>query len=178
MRLAIQLLGTPQFQLDDVPIAASRRAVIALLAYLAVSDLEHPGQRYARESLAVLLWSDYEQAKALGNLRHTLWEVTQFIGEGWIITEHETVYLNAQAEIVLDMAQFRSLLSQAAGQSDPAERISLLKEAAGLYRDDFLSGFSLKEGANFNEWALAKAESLRHDFAAALQMLVEDHNAL
>jgi predicted ATPase/DNA-binding SARP family transcriptional activator len=178
MRLAIQLLGTPQFQLDHVPVTASRRAVIALLAYLAVSDLEHPGQRYSRESLAVLLWSDYEQAKALGNLRHTLWEVTQFIGEGWIIPEHESIYLNPQAEIVLDLAQFRSLLSQATRQSDASQRISLLKEAAGLYRDDFMSGFSLREGANFNEWALAKAESLRRDFASVLQTLVEEYSAL
>ncbi len=178
MHLAIQLLGIPQFQLDHVPVTASRRAVVALLAYLAVSDLEHPGQRYTRESLAVLLWSDYEPAKALGNLRHTLWEVAQFIGEGWIIPEHETVYLNPQAKIVLDVAQFRSLLGQAAGQSDPAGRIPLLKEAAGLYRDDFLSGFSLREGANFNEWALARAESLRRDFASLLQTLVEDHSAL
>jgi predicted ATPase len=178
MYLAIQLLGTPQFQLDHVPVSASRRAVVALLAYLAVSDLERHGQRYSRESLAVLLWSDYEPAKALGNLRHTLWEVTQFIGEGWIIAEHETIYLNPRAEIDLDMARFRSLLSQADSQSDPAGRVPLIKEAAGLYRDDFMSGFSLKEGANFNEWALARAEILRRDFASILQTLVEDHSTL
>jgi predicted ATPase/DNA-binding SARP family transcriptional activator len=178
MRLAIQLIGAPQFQLDYVPITASRRAVIALLAYLAVRDLEHPGQRHARESLAVLLWSDYEQAKALGNLRHTLWEVTQFIGEGWIISEHETVYLNPQAEIDLDLARFRSLLSQAAGQSDSPQRILFFQQAADLYRDDFLSGFSLKEGASFNEWASAKAENLRREFASVLQTLVEEYSVL
>ena len=178
MHLAIQLLGTPQFQLDHAPITASRRAVIALLAYLAVSELEHPGQRYTRESLAVLLWSDYEPAKALGNLRHTLWEVAQFVGEGWIIPEHETVYLNPQAEIDLDLARFRLLLSQAAVQSDSSQRITLLQQAAELYRADFLSGFSLKDGASFNEWALAKAESLRHEFSSILQTLVEEYSAL
>src|SRR5687768_5289868 len=138
MHLAIQLIGTPQFQLDHVPITASRRAVIALLAYLAVSDLERPGQRYARESLAVLLWSDYEPAKALGNLRHTLWEITRFIGEGWIIPEHETVYLNPQAEIELDVAHFQSLIRRATGQADSTLRIPLLKDAVRLYRDDFM----------------------------------------
>jgi predicted ATPase/DNA-binding SARP family transcriptional activator len=178
MNLAIQLLGTPQFQLDHVPITASRRAVAALLAYLAASDLEQPGQRYTRESLAVLLWSDYEPAKALGNLRHTLWEVAQFIGEGWILAEHETVYLNSQAEIILDIARFRSLLRQAEGESDAGQRISLLRDAAGLYRDDFMSGFSLREGANFNEWALANAENLRREFASVLQTLVEEYSVL
>ena len=178
MQLAIQLIGTPQFQLDQVPVTASRRAVVALLAYLAVSDLEHPGQRYTRESLAVLLWTDYEPAKALGNLRHTLWEVTKFIGDGWILAEHETVYLHPQANIILDVARFRSLWSQANQQASSAQRIPLLEEAVRLYRDDFLSGFSLKEGPNFNEWALAKAERLRQEFADALQMLVEDYTAL
>ena len=178
MHLAIQLIGTPQFQLDHVPITASRRAVIALLAYLAVSDLEHPGQRYTRESLAVLLWSDYEQAKALGNLRHTLWEVTQFIGEGWVIAEHEAIFLNPKAGLTLDVAQFRSLVTQATSQSEPALRIPLLVDASKLYRDEFLNGFTLKEGSSFNEWVLAKAETLRREFASLLEMLVEDYSAL
>jgi predicted ATPase/DNA-binding SARP family transcriptional activator len=178
MHLAIQLIGAPQFQLDHVPITASRRAVVALLAYLAVSDIEHPGQRYTRESLAALLWTDYDQAKALANLRHTLWEVTKFIGEGWINTEHETVYLNSTSDLVVDVGQFRSLILRATQQSGPALRIPLLKDAAALYRDEFLSGFSLKDGPGFNEWALTKAAALRREFAAVLETLVGDYNAL
>jgi predicted ATPase/DNA-binding SARP family transcriptional activator len=178
MHLVIQLLGTPQFQLDQVPLTASRRAVVALLAYLAVSDSEHPGQRFTRESLAALLWTEYDQAKALANLRHTLWEVAQFLGEGWVIAEHEMISLPPTADLTLDVAQFRSLLAQAAGRSEPALRIPFLTEATELYRDDFLSGFSLKEGPSFNEWAMSKAASLRHEFAATLQMLIEDYDAL
>ena len=94
MHLSVQLIGTPQFQLEHVPVTASRRAVVALLAYLAFSNMEHPELRYSRESLANLLWTDYDQAKALANLRHTLWEVAQFIGDGWVIPEHESIYLN------------------------------------------------------------------------------------
>jgi DNA-binding SARP family transcriptional activator len=113
MHLAIQLFGIPQFQLDDVPVTAGRRAVVALLAYLAVTDFEHPGQRSSRESLAELFWTDYDPAKGLANLRHTLWELIQFIGEGWVIAEHETIYVNPRADITLDLAEFRSLLSRA-----------------------------------------------------------------
>lgn len=178
MHLAIQLIGAPQFQLDHIPVTASRRAVVALLAYLAVRDREHPNQRYSREALAALLWTDYEQAKALSNLRHTLWEVTQFIGEGWVITEHESIFLNPGADLTLDVSLFRSLLRQAAAQPDPAQRIRPLVDAASLYRDDFMSGFSLKGGSNFNEWVLARSETLRHDLADALQKLVEDYVAL
>jgi len=178
MHLAIQLIGAPQFQLDHVPLTASRRAVVALLAYLAVRDREHPGERHSREALAALLWTDYEQAKALANLRHTLWEVAQFIGEGWVLAEHESIFLNTQADLTLDVAQFRSLLRQASTQQNPAQRIPLLVDAIKLYRDDFMSGFSLKGGSNFNEWAFAQAETLRHDFAGALQMLVEEYMTL
>lgn len=178
MHLAIQLIGAPQVQLDHIPVTASRRAVVALLAYLAVRDREHSNQRHSREALAALLWTDYEQAKALSNLRHTLWEVTQFIGEGWVITEHETIFLNPRADLTLDVSLFRSLLRQAAAQPDPAQRIRLLVDAASLYRDDFMSGFTLKGGSNFNEWVLDQSEILRHDLADALQKLVEDYVVL
>jgi predicted ATPase/DNA-binding SARP family transcriptional activator len=178
MHLTIHLLGTPQFQLDDVPVAASRRAVVALMAYLAVTDLEHPGQRSSRDSLAELFWTDYDPAKGLANLRHTLWEVTQFIGEGWVIAEHESVFLNPRAALTLDVAQFRSLGGQVVQQLDPALRIPLLVDASKLYRGEFLNGFTLKEGSSFNEWVLTKAEILRREFASDLDMLVEDYSAL
>ena len=178
MRLAIQLFGSPQFQLDDVPVAANRRAVVALLAYLAVDSMEHPKRRYSRESLGVLLWTDYEPARALTNLRHTLWEISQFIGEGWIVAEHESISLNPQADLFLDVAEFRLLLARASREADPLVRIPLLREATRLYRGDFLSGFSLKGASNFNEWVLSEDERLKRDLAAALNMIVDDYENL
>lgn len=178
MRLTLELLGPPQLQLDNTPVTTSRRAVIALLAFLAVSDVNHPKQRHTRESLSALLWPNYDQSKALANLRHILWEVTQFVGDGWIITEHETIYLNPSADLTLDVTQFQSLLARASQQSDPALRIPLLVAAAKLYRDDFMSGFSLKDASSFNEWVLTESENLRRDLASALSMLVEDYSAL
>ena len=175
MRLAIQLLGAPQFHLDEVPVSPRRRAVVALLAYLAVNDMVHPNRRYTRESLAALLWTEYDSAKALTNLRHTLWEVAQFIGEGWVSAEHDTVYLKPNPDLTLDVAQYRSLLGQASQQPNAALRIPLLAAAAGLYQGDFLSGFTLKDGGNFSEWAWSEAESLRRDFASSLKNLVEDY---
>lgn len=178
MHLTIQLLGAPQFQLDHAPVTASRRAVVALIAYLAVTEVEYPGQRHARESLASLFWTDYDLAKGLANLRHTLWEVSQFMGEGWIVTEHETISLSPHANFTLDIAQFHSSLRQAAQQTDPTLRIPYLVEAAKQYRDDFLHGFSLKDGSSFNDWVLNKAAALRHEFASLLEMLVEDLSTL
>src|SRR5919106_5549780 len=104
MRLSLQLLGLPQIFLDDQPIVTDRRKAIALLAYLAVNDIDHPRQKYSRESLSTLLWPDYEQAKAFSNLRRTIWEVHQAIGEDWLIAERESVHLNPHAKIDLEVA--------------------------------------------------------------------------
>ena len=51
-------------------------------------------------------------------------------------------------------------------------------EAPTLYRNEFLNGFTIKEGSSFNEWVLTKAEALRQEFASALDMLVEDYRTL
>ena len=116
-RLVLQFLGLPQLHLDDQPIATDRRKAIALLAYLAVNDLDHGSQRYSRESLSALFWPDYEQAKAFSNLRRTIWEVQQALGEGWLIAERDTICLNEEAVIDLDVARFQDLLSQAASKA-------------------------------------------------------------
>jgi predicted ATPase/DNA-binding SARP family transcriptional activator len=173
--LVLQLLGSPQIHLDDSPISTDRRKAIALLAYLAVNDIGHPRHKYSRESLSTLLWPDYEQAKAFSNLRTTLWEVRQAIGDGWLKADRDSIQLNAEANIELDVARFRDLLSQSRQQSYPAERIKLLSEAVKLYRDHFLAGFNLKDAPNFNEWAFAESEELQRNFADALAVLSEDY---
>ena len=55
--------------------------------------------------------------------------------------------------------------------------IEALDEAAGLYRDGFLAGFTLRDSPGFDEWQLLQAESLRRQLAEALQALVEAHSA-
>lgn len=177
-RLVLQFLGLPQLHLDDQPIATDRRKAIALLAYLAANDLDHGFQQYAREVLSALLWPDYDQSKAFSNLRRTIWEIHQAIGEGWLIAERETVRLNAKAAIDLDVAHFQTLLARSRQQVDPARRLPLLIEATKLYRNHFLTGFSLKDAYPFNEWAYAAAEELRGKLASALETLSEDYPAI
>jgi predicted ATPase/DNA-binding SARP family transcriptional activator len=177
-RLVLQFLGLPQLHLDDQPIATDRRKAIALLAYLAVNDIGHPPQKYSRESLSALFWPDYDQAKAFANLRRTIWEVHQAIGEGRLIAERESVQLDVDTQIDLDVACFENLLSKSRQQNEPALRIPLLVESTKLYRDHFLTGFNLKDAPNFNEWAFAQAEDLKHRLAGALTQLSEDHCAL
>ena len=172
-RLALQFLGPPQINLEDSLITTDRRKAVALLAYLAINRGKH-----TREFLSGFFWPDYEQANAFSNLRRTIWEVHQALGENWLIADRETVSLNGVGKIDLDVTQFQELLSQASHQSDIPLRIPLLADAIKLYRNHFLTGFSLKDSYPFNEWAYAETEELRHQLAEALTTLSADYCAL
>jgi predicted ATPase/DNA-binding SARP family transcriptional activator len=171
--LALHLLGPPRLELDHAPIPVDRRKALALLAYLAVNR-EH----YEREYLSALLWPDYEQEKAFANLRHILWETQQAIGDGWFFADRETIGLSKDVDIWLDVTHFESLITKSQVQNDISLRISLLTDSVKLYRNHFLTGFSLKDAPHFNEWAFAKSEDLRRQFANTLTMLSNDHCSL
>jgi predicted ATPase/DNA-binding SARP family transcriptional activator len=176
-RLGLEFLGLPQVHLDDTPVATDRRKAIALIAYLAVNDVNHSPQKYSRDSLSALLWPDYDQARAFSNLRRTIWEIHQVLGESWLIAERESVCLNEEAKIDLDVARFLDLISQGHQQTETALRVPPLGDAVKLYRNHFLTGFSLKDAPNFNEWAFAESENLRRQLAEALIMLIESYCA-
>ena len=174
-RLALHLLGPPKLELDDVPVIADRRKTLALLAYLSVNRWRHH-----RDQISALFWPEYDQEKAFTNLRHSLWEVQQAIGEGWISATRDAIGLIAEDDpstgqhIWLDVTQFESLLAESHAQNEPALRIPLLTDSVKLYRNHFLTGFSLKNSPHFNEWAIAESEELRQQLAQALRMLTDD----
>lgn len=173
LHLFLHFLGPPRILLDNAQITAARRKALALLAYLAIERGHH-----RREALSALLWPDYDQTKAFTNLRHTLWEVQQLIGEGWFVTDRERIGLKDDADLWLDVRQFESILTQSQAQNDIPLRIPLLMESIHLYRNHFMMGFSLKDALLFNEWAFAKSEDLRCQLAGALIRLSEDYCTL
>jgi DNA-binding SARP family transcriptional activator len=173
-RLALHFLGTPLLQMDAAPVLIDRRSGVALLAYLAVEDLKRTGQHCGREFLSGLLWPDYDQTRAYSNLRHTLWEIHRSMGDAWITANHTSVGMSAEAHISVDISRFQELVSQCRQESDMSQRIPLLIEAARLYRNHFLTGFSLRGASEFNEWTYSQAENYRNEMIEALNMLVED----
>ncbi|HSG44376.1 MAG TPA: BTAD domain-containing putative transcriptional regulator [Anaerolineales bacterium] len=171
--LALHFLGSPQLYLNNDRITIQRRKSLALLAYLSIERGQHQ-----RDSLSSLLWPDYEQSKAFANLRNALLGIQKSIGENRIIADRESIGLKETADIWLDTAQFDSLLEKSQSEPDISLRTSLLADAAKLYRNHFLTGFSLKDAYSFNEWAYAESEDLRLKFANVLTMLSKDHCAL
>ncbi len=91
-RCSLYLFGSPHLEVDGRPVNTDRRKALALLAYLAVTRQPH-----TRETLAALLWPDYEPGKAFAYLRRTLWELNQLLGEGVVLAERESVELDPQA---------------------------------------------------------------------------------
>ena len=67
---------------------------------------------HSREISSALLWPDYQQSKAFTNLRHTLWEIQQTVGEDWLDTSRDKIGLYPQADIWLDVDHFKSLLNR------------------------------------------------------------------
>jgi adenylate cyclase len=175
-RLAIFLLGSPRIELDGDELHIPRRKATALLAYLALEKRSH-----RRDSLAALLWPEYDQRGARGRLRRALSSLNLCLGEGYLGTNRETVELrqiqpNSGSELWLDVDAFRQTLSTyEAHRHSPATACAAcavaLEDAVVLYRDDFLAGFSLPDSLPFDEWVHYQSESLRDELGGALKLL-------
>ena len=179
-RLALHFLGPPQIDLNGERLMLERRKALALLAYLSLERGEH-----SRESLSALLWPDYSQPSAFKSLRQVLWEIQKTLGEGWLVADRGNVGLNRNKQtdshphqMWLDVREFEARFTAGCAHNDITQRISLLVDAAKLYRNHFLTGFSLKDAHPFNDWAFTESEALRHSLSVILGKLSEDYCAI
>ncbi len=176
-RLALHLLGPPRIEREGVPIKVDTRKAIALLAYLGVT-----GQSQRRSSLINLLWPEYDRTRGRAVLRRTLYALQKALTGTWLDVDREEIGLNVDADIWVDVTQFRRQLAQCTTHGHPpteacAACVAPLTEAVALYRGDFLSGFGLKDSVNFDDWAFFQADVLRGELAGALERLVRWHTA-
>lgn len=176
-QLRLHLLGSPRLELDDVSITINRRKVLALLVYLATTKRLH-----RRDHLAALFWPGYDQSAARGNLRRTLSILNRTLDQNWLQIEQEQVRLKRGDNFWLDVDQFHQHLSRCTTHNHPASQVCAaclepLSQAVGLYRDDFLTGFSLPDSPEFDDWQLFQTESLRRELVEALEKLGRGHGA-
>jgi ABC-type oligopeptide transport system substrate-binding subunit/DNA-binding SARP family transcriptional activator len=175
--LALFLLGPPRVELDETPVEIDRRKAVALVAYLAVTGHEH-----SRDTLATLLWPDYDQARARGALRRTLSVLNKALGSVWLAVDRETIALKRSPNLWTDVEEFRQQVAACQEHNHAptdlcAECLSSLAQAVTLYHDDFLAGFTLRDSPNFDEWQFFQAENLRRELAGILERLVHYHCA-
>lgn len=170
--LKLQFLGAPLIERDGVAVAVDTRKAIALAAYLAVS-----GQAQGRETVAALLWPEYDAERALANLRRTLWSLNKAVGREWLDAEGETLDLVRRPGFWLDVEAFHAYLTECRSHGHAESDVCMaclppLQAAARLYRDEFLAGFTLRDSPAFDEWQFFQAEALRDELAGTLERLV------
>ncbi len=178
-QLTLSLLGPFQVELDgDVLNHFPTDKVRALLAYLSM-EADRP---HRRDTLAGLLWTEWPNRQARRNLRKSLYWLRQTldnhragISDELLTITRQTVQLN-EGTFTLDVAYFLRLLTE----SDSHAHLSLgqcpvcldrLTKAVGLYKGEFLTGFSLADAHSFEEWLLVKRERLQQQVLNTLSSL-------
>ncbi|MBK8986599.1 MAG: AAA family ATPase [Chloroflexi bacterium] len=154
--LRLLLLGPPRIERDDQILEPDTRKATALLAYLALS-----GERPSRDWLAAFLWPDFDESRAKAALRRTLSALKTAVGPNALSATREQIGLNLD-QVWCDVSVFQRCLAQ-----------DDLATAVSLYRDDFLTGFSLRDSLPFDDWQRMQQETLRRDLAQALARLTQ-----
>ena len=168
--LSLSLLGSFQVTLDGGHLSGFKsNKARALLAYLAV-EADRP---HRREALAGLLWPDWPDRDALGNLRYTLSNLRSVIFDQqaeipFLHVTRDTLQFNSSSDHWLDVSTFAQLVD--VDRSHPSA-VEQLQKAAALYQGGFLEGFSLADSPGFEEWMLYTRERLRRQVSSALHFL-------
>ena len=173
--MKVCLLGAPYIELDGEPVNFDTRKATALLAYLAET-----GERSARDTLATLLWPDYDQSRARAAFRRTLSTLNRALDGQHLDITREVIALIFDDSVRVDTHIFRELHNRAKTHSHPEGGhcptcIQDLEEAASLYHADFMAGFTLRDSVSFDDWQFYQSESLRRELVAILEKLVEYH---
>ena len=183
VKLKLRLFGTFNAWLGDVPIEGFRSAKVrALLAYLGVET----SKAHRREALATLLWGEYPQRQAMQSLSQALTNLRSLISAGTtaeeshLKTTRQIVMLNSDPErLWVDVHAFDSLLLAANPHRTSAlgdiDIIGSLEEAVALYQGPFLSGLSLPDNLEFEEWLMLQREQRHQAMQIALTRLISHH---
>jgi DNA-binding SARP family transcriptional activator len=175
--LKLFFFGPPRIESDGEALQIDTRKTLALVAYLAVT-----GEAHTRDSLATLLWPGPEPHRARSILRRNLSIMRKALEDDWLVVSRESIGIDPNAGVWLDVDHFRALLMTASTHGHPdgvlcEDCLSEMAEAVELYRGDFLEGYSLRDSPNFDDWQLFETESLRQELATALEMLARGHTA-
>jgi len=179
-RLSISLLGSIKVTLDGQAVTRFESdRVLALLIYLVV-EADHPQRR---EVLAGLLWPDHAERAARHNLSQALLRLRQSIGDReadppFLLITRQTLQFNRDSDYWLDVALLQTA-SKALSSSGQEQEISpvdaadmeALRQAATLYRGDFLDQLTLADSDLFENWTITRREQYRQGAAHLLDFL-------
>lgn len=160
--LEIVVLGKPQIKWQGEPLTADLISAKgqALLIYLAVT-----GQACSRQAISGLLWGDFSEERARGNLRLTLSKLRSVVGD-YIIPTRQSLAFDFSLPHSLDASEFTRHCA-APEKSDPSK----LEAAIERYRGNFLHDFHLHEAPDFETWVVVERERFQQMALASLSHL-------
>ncbi len=153
--LKLALLGSPAVTVGAQSVVVESRKALALLFYLAVTN-----QRQSRDWLATLFWPEQDQSRARASLRQALWLLRNAGLEPWLLVDQDALAL--QGSYWCDVHHFQAAI-----------RADQIDDALALYRADLLTGFSLRDCPEFDQWHFLQADELRRQLAGALERWVQ-----
>jgi DNA-binding SARP family transcriptional activator len=165
--LHVQLLGGFKITDDDKPVPSlTKPRMQSLLAYL----LLHREAPQSRAHIAYTFWPDSSDSQARTNLRRELLQMRRALpqAEPYLRSEPQIIQWDPDAELALDVADFRATLAEAETSSDTQRRAELLGRAADMYQGDLLPGL-------YDEWILSKREDLAQRYLQALEVSLALH---
>lgn len=176
--LKLGLLGSLQVMAGSAPIATLESdKARALLAYLAV-EAQSP---HRREALVGLLWPEFPEEVARRNLRQTLYNLRNAIGDHtanppYLLISRDEIQFNTASDCSLDVSTFGTLLETCDKHLPRCIEVCVthaarLEQAIGLYRGPFLHEFFLSDSSEFEEWVVQQREALHRRALEALTYL-------
>lgn len=163
--LRLRLLGELEvWRGDELLQLPPSRKTRALLAFLVCS-----GKPQRRERLCSIFWDIPDDPR--GALRWSMSRLRSIVdepGHTRLVANREVAGFEADGADV-DYTRLRELVAGGI-ESLPAER---LREAAELFRGEFLEGLDLPNQHDFQEWCVAEREDLRRLQVAIVARLVE-----
>ena len=170
--LKLYLFGPPRIERDGESIKLSNRKATALLAYIATT-----GRSHSRDSLVNLLWPHNDFPSGRNLLRVTLHSLGKTLEMEWSVADRQTIALNPSSDLWVDVVRFHNLLEECRSHGHSSSEVCPeclipLSEAVKLYQDNFLTGFTLNDSANFDDWQISQAQSTHSDMTSALERLV------
>ena len=176
----IYLFGTPRIYKNGEMVQIARRKSLAILAYLAVT-----GQPHRREEMATLLYPEYDQASARGNLRRDIFDLKSSLDDGILLLRREQISLITSEQVWVDVNEFlghvkyvrlykqtQHAIGHDTGCTECIERIT---QAIELYSGDFMSGFNITGSRQFEDWQFFQSDNLRQAQSEMIQELIEWH---
>lgn len=162
---------------DEAPIRFAYQKVAALLAYLASA----PGKRFSRESLALLLWPDADEAVGRRNLRQALFELRRglagVVGDRVMAATRTELGFDPEGSYFSDLLEFTACLDRGLGQRGGDVDGRALARASDLYGGEFLKGFSVDGTEEYERWVLRERDRLSREALRVEGALVDHHRA-